>query len=265
MTRSEGEKLLVAFVASVLSCAALVVGTASLQHVRVSLSFEGKLPAVESPVYLGARPEVVCSVTSMECVDMAIYGTAAARRFSTPRPPERTGPALKSLSTDDPNHFANVQRALLAKADLTELHMFAMMRMSSERRHQAIWHFARERLFDEAPFTGAAFYQLKDKGLAYKPEGKNFHLLTEAAMPLADAVAAELVKRHSIHAAYILHRREDSMHSKFFCTCGWGKTLAIGGNMQVKLHNAFLRHMTDIEAVKRLADAVKVPHTTDEG
>lgn len=172
---------------------------------------------------------------------------------SDPRPTSFT------IEKDDPRHIDNVRRSLLEAADLTEAQMFAMMQMSPDRRHQSIWHEARQSLFTDAPpFTGAAFFQLKDKGFAHRPEGEKYHTLLPTAMPLAEAVAADLVKRHFIHAFYILHPKEDAQHCRFFCTCGWTHTVLRRGNVQIKAHNKFINHVANVRALERLETALTI-------
>lgn len=186
-----------------------------------------------------------------------VYGNAARARVSDEPKIERTGPALKFLSADDPNHMQNVRRALLAGADLSEPQMFAMMNMSAEYREQAIWHYARQNIFELPPFTLSTFRELSERGYAHKPEGSKYHRLTPEASPLAAAVADELQRRYKIHAPILVRtRNEIAKHVTFRCTCGWSCALTAGHRMQLKASNAFTQHLITINAVERLEAAI---------
>lgn len=190
---------------------------------------------------------------------MSLYGNAARERVSDEPKEVRTGPAIKFLEPDDPSHMQNVRRALLAGADLSEAQMFAMMNMSAEYRHQAIWHHARLNIFELPPFTLSTFRELSERGYAEKPDGSKYHRLTLTASPLADAVADELVRTHKIHAPILVHTRgQIAKNVNFKCTCGWGCALVAGRNMQAKAARAFTSHLSNINAVERLAAAITI-------
>lgn len=247
-------------ICSLLFVASLIVACSAINVVS---SWPAHSEMYRSPM----EPAAVCSVKSMECVEMArpggrnwnLFGAAGAARILERLPIPDTG---------EPFDPAAEKRAKLAKADLSELQMFAMMQMSEDRRHQAIWYHARRFIFEADTFTGAAFFQLRDKGFAIKRDGAKYHSLSPAGAEIADIVADELAKKHAIHAMYIRHRRDDSMHSTFFCTCGYRKQLVIGGNMQLKAEKHFYNHLASVRTVNDMADAVAlVPRvdSPDEG
>jgi len=188
----------------------------------------------------------------------ARLSVAAGERMKVQQIERENSTSLRYIEKDDPRHADNVRQALLAGANLSEGQMFAMMQMSAERSQQAIWHYARQNIFEYPPFTRSTFFELRDLGYAELPEGSKYHRLTAKASELASAVADELVRKHKIHAPYVLHPRENSMQSRMFCVCGWTKTLTIGGNMQIKAHRHFTNHVISINAVERLADAISI-------
>jgi hypothetical protein len=247
-------RTILCIVASILFCAVLIVACSAVEFLLSKPSAASRLSAA----YRQMQPAVVCSVTSMECVEMAIYGTACARRVSDVREPERTGPALKFIDADDPLHVNNVRKALLAGADLSEPQMFAMMNMSADHRQQAIWHYARQNIFEIPPFTFGTFTELRERGLAEKPEGSKYHRLTLSAAPLAGAVADELVRRYKIHAPILVHLRgEISKTATFRCACGYSCALTAGDNMQLKAGRAFSSHLRGVNTVDYIAKSIE--------
>ena len=167
-------------------------------------------------------------------------------------------PAMRVLSIDDPAHLTNVRRALLEGADLSEPQMFAMMNASAEHRHQAIWHHARQNIFELPPFTLSTFRELSERGFVEKPDGSKYHRLSTTCGELANAVADELVRRYKIHASILVHTRERTSTVTLRCTCGWSCSLVAGHNMQLKASRAFASHLRSINAVERLAEGIAI-------
>lgn len=250
--------LLVVLVAAVAFAWVLILAVGS----NVVSSWPAHSEVYRSPM----EPAAVCKLVTGVCVMSTFSANAAVRRKEpaldklfdelsiVPKP------AMRVLSTDDPLHFQNVRRALLAGADLSEPQMFAMMNMSAEHRQQAIWHYARQNIFELPPFTLSTFRELSERGLAEKPEGSKYHRLTPAASPLAAAVADELVRRYKIHAPILVHTRERTHTITFRCTCGWSCGLTAGRNMQVKASRAFTSHLASINAIARLETALAPRH-----
>jgi hypothetical protein len=162
-------------------------------------------------------------------------------------------PAMRRMSPQEIADYADAQRARFDLSELSEPQMLAVMQMSGEFRHQAIWHDQRQR-FSVPPFTLSTFVELRRLGLAYKPKGKRFHMLKVTAMPIARAVADELVRKYHIHAGYLLGRTGATVTLK--CTCGWGEAIRAGGGMQTKANNALSRHLRTIAAVDDLRTAL---------
>lgn len=192
------------------------------------------------------------SLFSAEPVDLSPHPLAPKPVAFEPR----QGPCLKRIAIDDPMHTDNVNRALLEGACLDEGQMFALMNMSGDHRHQAIWHYARQNIFEFAPFTFGTFAEMAERGYAEKPEGSKYHRLTAQAGPLANAVADELVKRHAIHAPTVLHARaEKTKFATFRCTCGW--TCAISNwKLQANASRAYTSHLRSINTLANIADSI---------
>ena len=222
--------------------------------------------ALHSHAYQSAeQPGILCDLLRMECSVMSksVFGTKPFDWEPHPLAPKpttfepRSGPVLKRIEIDDPMHTANVNRALLEGASLDEGQMFAMMNMSGEYRHQAIWHYARQNIFELPPFTFGTFAELAERGYAEKPEGSRYHRLTQSASALAGAVADDLVQRHKIHAPILVHSRgEITKHVTFRCTCGYSCALTAGSNMQLKAGRAFSSHLRSVNAVSQLAEGI---------
>lgn len=222
--------------------------------------------ALHSHAYQSAeQPGILCDLLRMECSVMSksVFGTKPFDWEPHPLAPKpkpyeaRSGPALKRIEIDDPMHTANVNRALLEGADLTDAEMFAMMAMSDDYRHKALWQHARLNLFAIPPFTYGTFVALRERRFAYQPEGSRFHRLAPEASPLANAVADDLVQRHKIHAPILVHTRgEIAKHVTFRCTCGYSCALTAGSNMQLKAGRAFSSHLRSVNAVDQLAEGI---------
>lgn len=256
------------FVASVLFCACLVIGHSYWQAHVESLSFEGKLPAAASPVYLGAQPEaVICSINSMECV-MGNNLFATKEWTWTPHPAAVEADKLRKLREDQEREaiesgivsdpFAEA-REQMARENFSEAEMFAMMNMSDNVRHQQIWHHARREIFSGPPFTLGTILNLRDRGFAEKSEKTSLHRLEIGTHFLAEVIANELVRRHRIHVPIIHHTRGAIAKSvNYSCTCGYTRALVAGSRMQEKAWNAHGRHMAALEAVEGIADALSI-------
>jgi hypothetical protein len=209
---------------------------------------------------------------------MSVFASPAAARRQTIEeirqqieavPPSVNAPCIRQIEADDPIHDTNVKRALLSGADLSEPQMFAMMNMSADHRHQAIWYHARLNIFELPPFTLSTFRELADKGYAHNPEGSHYHKLTLAASSLADATADELVTRYKIHAPILVHTRGlRAKQINFRCTCKWSYGLTAGDNMQAKANRAFSSHLRSVNAIEQLETAFSPRHQgaqTEEG
>ena len=242
--------LLVCFVASVLFAASVVMLTA------VVFGGIGRAE-VASVSGIGAAESFSASCVTSGVRKM-VYGNAARARVSEEPKLERTGPALKFISADDPAHLTNVRKALLAGADLSEGQMFAMMNASTDHRQQAIWFHARQNIFELPPFTLSTFRELSERGIVEKPEGSKYHRLSTTCGELANAVADELVRRHKIHASILVHTRERTSTVTLRCTCSWSCSLVAGRNMQLKASRAFASHLRSINAVDRLAEGIAI-------
>lgn len=159
------------------------------------------------------------------------------------------GPRLKVLSPAQV--AANEAERLRSVEHISEPDMLAMMHMSDQLRHQAIYHAERQR-YSCPPFTLSNFIALRDQGLAYKPEGKRFHILTTLGQARAGAVADYLVKTKGIHASYMLGHIGPT--TTLACTCGWSAGLRRGDNMHLKAANAFSSHLRDLQARQTIND-----------
>lgn len=203
----------------------------------------------------------------------SVFGAAAAKRVSVRtdelerlRNAPVGRPGLRAIKRDDPRHPDNERKALLERANLSEAQMFAMMNMSADHRHQAIWHYARQNMFAAPPFTFGTFAELRERGMAFQPEGSRYHKLTLAAAPLADAVASHLQREHQIHAPVLVHAKGNfSREVTFRCTCSWSCAISTW-QLQRNASRAFTKHLISINTVARIAEAVTIaPRQREEG
>jgi hypothetical protein len=208
----------------------------------------GSPAALAYPAYWeSTRPEiVVCSVTS---------GVCAVRDEIKAKPKVWTAPDwMRPLPPLPPlPERAEYQPPVLNAEDFSEAQMLAVMSMSHVTRHQAIWHALR--LSHEVPpFTLSTFIDLRDRGLAFKPEGLRFHALTTKADRLADQIAVHLQRKHDVHQSYMGSRIGPS--TTLHCTCGWGCGLRRGDHIAKQATFAMGRHITSVKTARELETAL---------
>ena len=162
-------------------------------------------------------------------------------------------PSMRVMTADEIAAYKQEQRARFDLSEFSEPQMLALMHMSDDIRHQAIWHDQRQR-FSMRPFTHSTFVELCERGLAYKPQGKRFHMLKVTAIPLARTVADEFVRKYHIHAGYMLGRTGPTVTLQ--CTCGWSAAIRAGDGMQLKAARAHSRHLRTISRVNDLRTAL---------
>jgi hypothetical protein len=148
-------------------------------------------------------------------------------------------------------------RPEVSLSDLSAPQKLAMMQMSDQLRHQAIWHELRQQ-YSEPPFTLSTFIELRDLGLAYKPQERKFHALTTPGLMLAYEIGDDLQQRHHIHASYLLGRAGANV--TLMCTCKWSRSLRAGDGMQLKAARAMTAHLKTVVAANDLATALSPTH-----
>lgn len=237
------------FVASVLFAASVNVLATSFLSAPAALNMS---PAYRFLPDGEVQPGFVCNLVALECVEMS-SPLRVSRLLEKYTP--RTKPALRVASEAEKisDRAANIARADETATQFTEAQMLAMMQMSGEYKHQAIWHALR-RNYEVPPFTLSTFAELRDRGLAYKAEGHRFHCLAATAYDTARDVADYLQRTHDIHQSFMGTRTgpQATMH----CTCGWGCGLRAGDRMAEKAQAAMSRHLTTIKGMRDLSTAL---------
>ncbi len=141
-----------------------------------------------------------------------------------------------------------------AKIDKLSLEQrLALMQMNDRGFVQAVYRGLREEI-QIPPFTTSTFAELRELGLAKRPDGERYHRLTIQGRIASDLIAMREQKERQIHRGY--YGGSEGSQQSVFCTCGWSCAVSRGHNAQGKAMVAITTHLRAIEAVTKLAKSL---------